>query len=149
MEFERAFWPHDRQHVFLEAACGHAAGLLFNYVPATGRPVLVAMPVVESATWVGQADEAELRRFYTEHLRRAFGRKATAPVRVLKTDWGGDLFSGMSYSYIRVGSGKAVMEALGAPEGRVHFAGEATAGNAHGTVHGAIASGIRAAEEVS
>ena len=113
MEFERAFWPHDRQHVFLEAACGHAAGLLFNYVPATGRPVLVAMPVVESATWVGQADEAELRRFYTEHLRRAFGRKATAPVRVLKTDWGGDLFSGMSYSYIRVGSGKAVMEALG------------------------------------
>ena len=64
-------------------------------------------------------------------------------------DWQGDPFSRGAYSYGKVGSDGA-QQALAAPvENTLFFAGEATdiTGN-NGTVHGAIASGQRAAEEI-
>lgn len=65
-------------------------------------------------------------------------------------DWQNDPFSRGAYSYGAVGSDGA-QEALGRPiENTLFFAGEATdtTGN-NGTVHGAIASGRRAAKEIS
>jgi monoamine oxidase len=64
-------------------------------------------------------------------------------------DWQSDPFSRGAYSYGKVGADSA-QEALGRPiENTLFFAGEATDTSGHnGTVHGAIASGYRAAEEV-
>jgi monoamine oxidase len=64
-------------------------------------------------------------------------------------DWQSDPFSRGAYSYGKVGSDGA-QQALGAPvESVLFFAGEATDVSGHnGTVHGAIASGYRAAEEI-
>jgi monoamine oxidase len=64
-------------------------------------------------------------------------------------DWQGDPFARGAYSYGTVGSDGA-QEALAAPiEGTLFFAGEATASGQTGTVHGAIASGHRAAREIA
>jgi len=64
-------------------------------------------------------------------------------------DWHADPFSRGAYSYVLVGGARSPGE-LGAPlEGTLFFAGEATDTTGHnGTVHGAIASGKRAAREV-
>jgi monoamine oxidase len=64
-------------------------------------------------------------------------------------DWESDAFSRGAYSYVKVGGGTAQAE-LGRPlENTVFFAGEATDVSGHnGTVHGAIASGQRAAREI-
>lgn len=64
-------------------------------------------------------------------------------------DWQNDPFSRGAYSYAKVGSDGA-QEVLGRPvENTLFFAGEATDISGHnGTVHGAIASGVRAAAEV-
>jgi monoamine oxidase len=64
-------------------------------------------------------------------------------------DWQADPFSLGAYSYLCVGAADAPGE-LARPIGnKVFFAGEATDGTGdHGTVHGAIASGERAAREV-
>src|SRR5436305_8799723 len=64
-------------------------------------------------------------------------------------DWQNDPFSRGAYSYGKVGAA-AAQQALGAPiENTVFFSGEATDTSGHnGTVHGAIASGHRAAEEM-
>jgi monoamine oxidase len=64
-------------------------------------------------------------------------------------DWQSDTFSRGAYSYGAVGSDGA-QHALGSPlENTVFFAGEATDTSGHnGTVHGAIASGQRAAREI-
>ena len=64
-------------------------------------------------------------------------------------DWGTDPFARGSYSYVRVG-GLAAPGLLGAPVAdTLFFAGEATNTAGHtGTVHGAIATGHRAAAEV-
>jgi monoamine oxidase len=64
-------------------------------------------------------------------------------------DWQSDPFSRGAYSYGKVG-GSAAPEALGVPmDNTLFFAGEATDTSGHnGTVHGAIASGRRAASEI-
>jgi monoamine oxidase len=64
-------------------------------------------------------------------------------------DWDADPFSRGAYSYVKAG-GEGSQKTLAAPvEGTLFFAGEATDTTGHnGTVHGAIASGRRAAEEI-
>jgi monoamine oxidase len=64
-------------------------------------------------------------------------------------DWQTDPFSRGAYSYGKVG-GDGMEESLGRPiENTLFFAGEATDTRGHnGTVHGAIASGKRAATEI-
>lgn len=77
----------------------------------------------------------------------AFIREQT--VTVHSHNWQRDEFSLGSYSYMGVG-GEDVAGALAENiENVLFFAGEATSGDGHwGTVHGALASGIRAAGEV-
>jgi monoamine oxidase len=64
-------------------------------------------------------------------------------------DWQSDPFSRGAYTYGKVGADGA-QEAIASPiENMLFFAGEATDTSGHnGTVHGAIASGIRAAREI-
>ncbi|HXO37722.1 MAG TPA: NAD(P)/FAD-dependent oxidoreductase [Candidatus Acidoferrum sp.] len=64
-------------------------------------------------------------------------------------DWQADPFSRGSYSYTAVG-GMDAAEKLAAPiANTLYFAGEATNGHGYnGTVHGAIATGMRAAKEL-
>lgn len=64
-------------------------------------------------------------------------------------DWARDPFARGAYSWIPAGALDAPT-ALAAPVAdRLFFAGEATdAGGDSGTVHGALASGLRAADEI-
>ena len=64
-------------------------------------------------------------------------------------DWDSDPFSRGAYSYVKVG-GEGCQRTLGSPvSDTLFFAGEATDTSGHnGTVHGAIASGQRAAREI-
>jgi monoamine oxidase len=64
-------------------------------------------------------------------------------------DWHADPFARGAYSYVPVGALRA-REALAKPVGgTLYFAGEATETNGHSaTVHGAIASGKRAARQI-
>jgi len=65
-------------------------------------------------------------------------------------NWSRDPFSRGAYSYVRVG-GVEVPRQLGEPVAEtLFFAGEATNAEGHtGTVHGALATGYRAADEVA
>jgi len=97
------------------------------------------------------------RAFVIQQGLRSLGRILGLSLRILKTefeaayfhDWQSDPFSRGAYSYGKVGSDGAA-QALGKPAANtLFFAGEATdtSGNT-GTVHGAIASGRRAAMEI-
>ncbi len=64
-------------------------------------------------------------------------------------DWQADPFARGAYSYLPVGGVEAQKELAQSIEGTLFFAGEATNTDGHnGTVHGAIATGMRAAREV-
>jgi monoamine oxidase len=64
-------------------------------------------------------------------------------------DWNSDPFSYGAYSYVKAG-GEGCQATLAAPiANTLFFAGEHTDTTGHnGTVHGAIASGQRAAKEI-
>jgi monoamine oxidase len=64
-------------------------------------------------------------------------------------DWRGDPFARGAYSYAGVGGRHAGAELAGPVDATIFFAGEATQSDGrNATVHGAIASGVRAAMEV-
>jgi monoamine oxidase len=64
-------------------------------------------------------------------------------------DWQSDPYARGSYSYVGVGGESAQAELAAPVAGTLFFAGEATnTEGQHGTVHGAIATGERAAQEI-
>jgi monoamine oxidase len=64
-------------------------------------------------------------------------------------DWQSDPFAGGSYSYVGVGGEQAQAELAAPMADTLFFAGEATNSEGHhGTVHGAISTGERAAMEI-
>jgi monoamine oxidase len=95
--------------------------------------------------------------FVIEHSLQTLSRLLRIDRRELESlleaayfhDWQCDPFSLGAYSYGKVGAGVAP-EVLGMPmDNTLFFAGEATDTSGHnGTVHGAIASGRRAASEI-
>jgi monoamine oxidase len=123
----------------------------------TAYPVRVPLAVA----WAGGPSAARLLELSADEMRSravstlAVGLGLTARrvealvVDSWSYDWCRDPFSRGAYSYAAVGGANAV-KALARPvEGTLFFAGEATdTGGSTGTVHGAIASGMRAAGQV-
>ncbi|HEX2622746.1 MAG TPA: FAD-dependent oxidoreductase, partial [Phototrophicaceae bacterium] len=62
-------------------------------------------------------------------------------------NWGQDPFTKMGYSYTPVNA-SGLRAKLAQPVGALHFAGEATNVIRPATVHGALESGYRAADEI-
>lgn len=82
-----------------------------------------------------------------DSLRRELGRPGLKPLDALLVDWPNDPFAGGGYSYVRPGH-RGVRERLAAPTPPLFWAGEATAPERDAaTVHGALLSGERAAQE--
>ena len=69
--------------------------------------------------------------------------------RALLTTWNDDPWAGESYSALTTGTAPGDDELIAAPAGRVHFAGEHTAGDWAGLMEGALRSGARAAAEIA
>ena len=70
------------------------------------------------------------------------------PSRTMLTTWNDDPRAGESYSALTVAVADGDDDLIAAPLGRVHFAGEHTAGAWAGLMEGALRSGARAASEV-
>ena len=76
------------------------------------------------------------------------GELALDAGRALLTTWNDDPWAGESYSALTTTVAEGDDEILATPAGRVHFAGEHTAGDWAGLMEGALRSGERAAREV-
>jgi monoamine oxidase len=89
-------------------------------------------------------------------LMRALASRAAAlrpelpadPSRAMLTTWNDDPWTGESYSALTVTVADGDDDLIAAPLGRVHFAGEHTAGAWAGLMEGSLRSGERAASEV-
>ncbi len=100
------------------------------------EPGLAALAVADGpATWAAQV--AALRP-----------ELHTDPARALLTTWNDDPWTGESYTADTLTVAPGDAELIAGPVGRVHFAGEHTAGAWAGLMEGALRSGERAAREV-
>jgi monoamine oxidase len=117
------------------------------------QPVLIAWSPADSAERLSKLKDEEICERAIQSLARvlhiSLERSRTEIVGAYTHNWQTDPYSRGAYSYVASG-GSEVQGELAAPlKGTLFFAGEATNFQGHhGTVHGAIASGYRAAKEI-
>jgi monoamine oxidase len=103
---------------------------------ASSAPVLDALDVARGpSTWVAALEE----------LRPELDLQ---PPGALLTTWQDDPWTQMAYSALSTHTQDSDADLLAGPVGRVHFAGEHTAGPWAGLMEGALRSGLRAAAEL-
>lgn len=148
--FPTAFW--EENHEF------RGAGFVFSqeqFFPTWWTTAPIASPVITGWCAGSAADRlaGQTREQIVEHAMRTLERitklAAPQPECVYFHDWQDDPFARGAYSYVPAGM-LAARRRLAEPVSDIlYFAGEATDQNGHSaTVHGAMASGRRAAEQI-
>jgi len=149
LRFERAFWPHDVD--WLEHRSqqpGHWTQWV-SFQQALGQPVLLGFNAAQRARELEGLSDAQVVESAMQTLRSIFGPRVPRPVAFQITRWASDPFARGSYSFHAVGSTPKMRDRLAESlQGRVFWAGEATHRQHFGTAHGALLSGLRAANEM-
>jgi monoamine oxidase len=117
-------------------------------------PLAVAWSGGPRAAAVARRGRRAVESIAVGELSAAFGLPRRAVASLLAAtwmhDWQRDVYSRGAYSYARVGGAGAARSLSRPVEDTLFFAGEATDTGGHtGTVEGALASGLRAARQVS
>jgi monoamine oxidase len=148
LRFPRNFWADAEADLI--AFIGQTRGQwaeTYDLSTVTGEPVLVMFNAGGVARSFAQQNESIVVSSAMQALKTIFG-KIPEPSNAILTRWSNDPFTWGSYSSLKAGSTPADIAALAAPIGRLHFAGEATSRAHLATVHGALQSGQRVADEI-
>jgi monoamine oxidase len=151
MRFEEPFWRAAGVGHLLVFPVGSdgLAPFLAGLDAFDAGPVLVAHAGGRSADRVNGLSDSEVVARLRELVSEAVGGPVPEPVEVLRTSWVADPFSRGSYAYVPSGAGRRDLDAIGRPlDGRLLFAGEATASARPGFVDGAMTTGIREAKRL-
>jgi monoamine oxidase len=116
-------------------------------------PLLVGWAGGSKAEKIMNSSEAQLLDYAFDSLQYIYGIPRKRIQDLLKAshihNWNDDPFTRGAYSYVPVHGLEAQAELARPIENTLFFAGEATNTDGHlGTVHGAIATGLRAAREI-
>jgi monoamine oxidase len=147
LRFPRRFWPNEPELLgYIGPRAGEWAEWL-NGAHDTGAPWLLGFNAGTFGARIEALSDDAIVASAMGALRGMFGNSIPAPDAWRISRWASDPFALGSYSYLAVGSSFEDIDALAAPAGRLFFAGEATSREHPSTVHGAYASGLRAAQE--
>ncbi|NYI08137.1 flavin monoamine oxidase family protein [Allostreptomyces psammosilenae] len=148
LRFPRAFWDEGvLNHGYLGTA-DHVWSDWYSFSSVLGEPVLLGLNGGMAGREIERHTDREIAAAATAVLRKCFGPRVPEPIGIQNSRWETDPYAFGSYSYTPAGAGPADREALARPVGgRLFFAGEATHTTCHQTVHGAVLSGRRAAEQ--
>jgi monoamine oxidase len=152
--FRDAFWERLAGARFAQAGFFRAFGAAFpSYWTAlpVRAPLLVAWAGGPHADRLAGLDVEAIADAALDGLESMFGKRAgirRSLVRAWAHDWQRDPYARGAYSYVTVG-GAGARRALARPiDATLYFAGEAAnAQGEHGTVGGALHSGVRAARQ--
>jgi monoamine oxidase len=112
-------------------------------------PILIAWMAGSAAEDFSESERPAIISEALSSLQKMLNRKIPRPEAAYFHDWQADPFFRGAYSYVPVNAMRA-REVFSKPlEETLFFRGEATETKGHGsTVHGAIASGYRAASQL-
>jgi monoamine oxidase len=117
------------------------------------RPMMVAWSGGPPAAELSRRSRPEVESIALRGLAEGLGvsiRRVSSCVKEVWThNWDADPYARGAYSYPLVGGSEAAKSLARPVESTLFFAGEATDPEAAGTVEGAIATGLRAARQVS
>ena len=150
MRFDDGFWwTKDRERLGFLLAPGQPFPVLWTTYPVLA-PLLIAWSAGPNAMPLVDLSDEQILDEGLRIIKRVFKERAAQRLQDWYVhNWQKDPLAGGAYSYVGVG-GVGSQQMLAQPvAGTLFFAGEATVSNGHhATVHGALASGERAAREV-
>jgi monoamine oxidase len=150
LHFDEAFWwTHKHEQLGFVVTAGQPFPVLWTTYPVLA-PLLIAWSAGPSALALANLSDEQILERGLRTVQKVFKvRSATRLQTWYVHNWQRDPLAGGAYSYVAVG-GVGSQRALAQPvAGTLFFAGEATVSDGHhATVHGALASGERAAREV-
>jgi len=147
--FENAWWRAD-------GCSGQSVGLsspieltLDASTPSGTPGVLAAFAFGPHARELAMLDASVRRKTVLDEVAKRFGARAGTPVDFVEREWSNEACARGCYM-ARMAPGVMTQfgRVLREPSGRLHWAGTETATVSHGTIDGAVRSGIRAAAEV-
>jgi monoamine oxidase len=147
MRFRRRWWPAELGFAFVED------DPQVWWTPSQTSRTLTGWSGGPGADELRAAGADGVRRAAVAALARGFGRAGAELEGELEAvywhDWTADPFSRGAYASLGVGGVDAVAALARPLGGTLHFAGEHTETTGeHGSVHGALATGFRAADEI-
>lgn len=148
LRFPRLAWPDDVDWIeWLGPDDGYWAEWV-SLARAARLPVLLGFHAGDQARDMERLDDRAMAAAAHEALKAMFGNAFPKPEAAQVTRWSQDPFARGSYSFNAVGVTPKTRSALSGAEweGRLVFAGEATSPRHFGTAHGAVMSGLAAAE---
>jgi monoamine oxidase len=147
--FDVPFWDQKAEVIGYFTPQASPWAFTINLYPAFKQPILLGFNAGSIATQLELQTDQQIKESFIKVLKVIYGDKVTDPKEVVTTRWKLDPFALGSYSHLMVGGKLEDYDTLAQAEGgRLFFAGEATYRQQPATVHGAYASGIRAAEEL-
>ncbi len=148
LKFNNVVWPERIEHFGCIPSAANNWISFTNLLPFIRKPVLSGAVSGSLAAKLEAVDDERVVESMLRALVRIFGSAVAEPEFALITRWQTDPFARGCYTYMGVGATQADVNQLAAPLGRkIFFAGEHTS-PLYGSVEGAYASGLRAAEEV-
>jgi monoamine oxidase len=146
--FPCVFWPEEDVLGHLTDRHGEWSWFI-NLTRSAGKPVLLGLNAGKFGLQIEALSDREIVMAAMSVLRKLYGPSIPEPSTYYITRWASDPFSCGSYSHIPPGGSCDDYDILSQPfKNRLFFAGEATACQFAGTVHGAYLSGIREAERI-
>jgi len=149
LRFEKCFWP-ETDHFLRSLVAPHFKILNLHAYGDHDNILMLFVPPPDSDLMESMTDE-QIKLWALNDLKKIFnkGKKLPALLEYRITRWrSGEEYSRGSYSYIPVGASIKDVEALAVPEDGLHFAGEAVSVTDMQMTHGAMRTGVEAAERV-
>lgn len=149
LKFSEAFWPTDIQYFGATTTPKGRWSYIFNYRTFSDQSILMPLSFGNYAATADAMADEEMIADAMQVLRSIFGAHIPDPVAHLATHWAADPWTFGAYSYVSANSEPADFNAFKEPVAEtLFFAGEHTDFAYHGTVHGALMSGRRAARQL-
>uniref|UniRef100_A0A6Q2Z2H6 [histone-H3]-N(6),N(6)-dimethyl-L-lysine(4) FAD-dependent demethylase n=1 Tax=Esox lucius TaxID=8010 RepID=A0A6Q2Z2H6_ESOLU len=125
--------------------------VFYDMDPQGKRSVLMSVITGEAVTSIRDMEDKDVANQCMKVLRELFKeQEVPEPVKYFVTRWSRDVWSQMSYSFVKTGgSGEAYDMIAEDVQGKVFFAGEATNRHFPQTVTGAYLSGVREASKIA
>ncbi|XP_047239899.1 lysine-specific histone demethylase 1B-like isoform X2 [Girardinichthys multiradiatus] len=125
--------------------------VFYDLDPQGKRAVLMSIMSGDAVSAVGELEDLEVVDECMKVLRELFkDQEVPDPLNYFVTHWNKDIWSQMSYSFVKTGgSGEAYDILAEDVQGKVFFAGEATNRHFPQTVTGAYLSGVREASKMA
>ena len=149
MKFDDAFWDLDTQYFGMMTQTTGRWNYWLNYRTFSNENILLGLSFGTYAPVADAMSQSKMTQDALQVLRNVWGGEVTEPLEVITTHWSQEPYFRGAYSFPQTGGTISQFESFADPvAGRLFFAGEHTIFSYHSTTHGALKSGVRAAEAI-